>query len=154
MRTRHTALIAGAMAAFVAAACGGAHQVEEGTSADEAPMDSGGDSQSQRTTTETSTTGAAGGEAPPPQVGEPEPMVTASEEWNALLDADADLRSSIELSERDCSAAGEHIARLCELAERICEIAEDTGDAGAGDRCTDGTARCERGRSAYEDACD
>ena len=81
-------------------------------------------------------------------------MVAASEEWNAMLEADQDLGASLELAQPDCGAAGQHIERLCQLAERICEIAEDTGDAGAGDRCADGTARCERGRSAYSDACD
>lgn len=154
--------MAGVMLALAGIGCGGsAYHAEESSSAGDgaAVSDSGGDTGGSRATTSTATTGAAGGEAPPPPTepripGEPESMVAASQEWNAMLEANQDLTASLELAQPDCDAAGQHIERLCDLAERICEIAEDTGDAGAGDRCTDGTARCERGRSAYADACD
>lgn len=138
-----------AMAVALVVGCGGSAQqgrvAEEESAGDSAaPTDSGGDDMVTTTTT-------AGEEAPP---SEPEPMVAASEEWNALLEADADLDASLELAQPDCGTAGEHLERMCDLAERICEIAEDTGDQGAQDRCADGTARCERGRSAHADACD
>ncbi len=159
--TKRLAMVAIALLVLAGIGCGGsAHYAEESTADDGATgSDSGGDSGADtggaRATT---TTTSAGGEAPPPSEprmpGEPEPMVAASEEWNAMLEADQDLNASLELAQPDCDAAGQYIERLCDLAERICEIAEDTGDAGAGDRCTDGTARCERGRSAYADACD
>jgi len=155
MRKRHSMAATAALLMLASAGCGGSTYAEESTAGDDTAADSGGDG-ARVGVTETTTTagGEAPAEAPPPEPGEPQPMVAASEEWNALIETGADLNASLELAQPDCGAAGEHIERLCELAERICEIAEDTGDQGAGDRCTDGTARCERGRSAYEDACD
>lgn len=160
MTKRHSRVaFAAALAMLTGIGCGGSaqHSAAEESTAEDGAMagDSGGDTGGARTTT----TATGGGEAPPPpseprMPGEAEPMVAASEEWNAMLQADQDLGASLELAQPDCGAAGQHIERLCQLAERICEIAEDTGDAGAGDRCTDGTARCERGRSAYADACE
>jgi hypothetical protein len=146
-------MVLAALAVAIVAGCGGSAQqgrvAEEestGDSAAAAPTDSGGDGALTTTTT--------AGEEAPATPGEPQPMVTGSEEWDELLEADADLDASLELSEPDCGSASEHLERLCDLAERICEIAEDTGDRGARDRCSDGTARCERGRSAHADACD
>jgi len=167
MKTRH-AMVAAALLTLAGIGCGGsAHSraAEESTASDGAAAgDTGGDNGDDNGDTggarATSTTTTGGGEAMPPPTepqmpGEgPDPMVAASEEWNAMLEADRDLRASLELAQPDCGAAGEHVERLCELAERICEIAEDTGDPGAGDRCTDGTARCERGRTRYADRCD
>ncbi len=149
--TRRAMVLAG-LAVAIAAGCGGSAQqgrvAEEESTGDTAPpADSGGDGM-------VTTTTSAGGEAPAPPPSEPTPMVAASEEWNALLEADADLDASLELAQPDCGAAADHLERLCELAERICEIAEDTGDQGAQDRCTDGTVRCERGRTAHADTCD
>ena len=85
---------------------------------------------------------------------QPRPMVTASGEWTELLDADASVREALALALPACADGAEHLERLCGLAERICTIAEESGDPDAGDRCTDGAARCERSRRAYEDACD
>ncbi|MAQ13453.1 MAG: hypothetical protein CMN30_01440 [Sandaracinus sp.] len=81
-----------------------------------------------------------------------EPMVATDDDWDALLEADGAMDEALELAA--CGDAADHLEHLCDLAERICAIAEETEDSAAADRCSDGTMRCARGREAVADACD
>ena len=75
------------------------------------------------------------------------------EDWRALLAEDDSLSQALELGEIDCTSAREFVSSICALAERVCDIAEDTGDGETEERCVDGRSRCERAQDRTGNRC-
>ncbi len=84
----------------------------------------------------------------PPQVASGE-----SDAYNALLDADRNLGSSLSLATIDCRSAREFRDRICELSQRICDLAHAGADRATQQRCEDGATRCERASRRVAAAC-
>jgi hypothetical protein len=83
----------------------------------------------------------------------PEPTVAGgTADFERLLAVDEQLNAML-LASPDCGRACEHLASLCELAERICALAQEDEDADIGEQCTDGRARCKSARERAVAAC-
>jgi hypothetical protein len=54
----------------------------------------------------------------------------------------------------DCDRACEHLAALCQLAERICALAVQEPDEALQSQCRDGRDRCERARARAASSCE
>lgn len=83
---------------------------------------------------------------------EPSPMVQLdafSAELTARTSALADALAAV-----DCDGAATHRDLICQLAGRICGIAEQHPETEAADRCSDAGARCERATDDVAGACD
>jgi hypothetical protein len=106
--------------------------------------------------------------APPAEPGAasaPKPLIVLPDGTEATLErAEAAQRSllgeldrSLELGALDCASAEQHRGAICEIAKRICALAEgnegrvDALDAAA--LCKDSKDRCSRARERYGKAC-
>ena len=87
------------------------------------------------------TTSAASAPAEPGVV-EEEATVTlvGSEEFLRLVAMDQELDAML-LGTPDCTSACDHLAKLCELAERICALAMQEHDHEVDGQCSDGRSR-------------
>ena len=89
-------------------------------------------------------------------VGEGESEMVAEpgqEEWDSLLSMDSQLEETFELANVDCDSARDLSQSICELAGRVCEIAEETSDPTTAERCEDGQARCSRAQDRTSNVC-
>ena len=76
-----------------------------------------------------------------------------NEAWEDLLTQDASLDEQFELQSFDCGVAQDLVRSICGLADRVCEIADDTGEDETVERCVDGRGRCERAQDRTAARC-
>lgn len=77
----------------------------------------------------------------------------ASEEFDRLLAIDTSMVAA--LSENRCGEAERFRRQLCELAERICTIADELpGSTDVGMRCRDGRQRCTEASRRHAQHCE
>ena len=149
---------------FVLAHCGGSaapssYEEESAYGGEEAPMsdDAGGEA------TETGSMdvapsmvrepGSDTGMAPVPS-GTVRRAGPGSNLYDELVQASIDLDQATTLSTVDCSSARDLRDRICELSERICDIADDhPDDDPTAERCRDGEARCRGASNRVRQSC-
>lgn len=84
----------------------------------------------------------------------PEPLFESERLVFELDDLAVDLDDALPLGAADCDAARDLTDRMCELAERICAIADERPDEPeVGLRCDDGRSRCEEARARVRKRC-
>jgi len=65
-----------------------------------------------------------------------------------------DFDGAMELASPDCGRAGQLRDAICDLADRICNIAEDNPEhTDVADQCQDGQSRCDSARNRVGDRC-
>jgi hypothetical protein len=69
------------------------------------------------------------------------------ETWGRQLDG------ALTLSTPDCSMAWALRDKICDLAQRLCDIAGRSAEPEVAERCTDGRSRCERATSRVRAGC-
>jgi hypothetical protein len=97
-----------------------------------------------------------GGEvAPQPMLVQPEEAALIDNYPREMDDLAIQLDEAMPMtSALDCDAADRIKDRICELAGRICSIAErHPADESVGEKCTDGQARCERATNDVANRC-
>lgn len=79
-------------------------------------------------------------------------LVQVTEDYRQLLALDGQLGEQLELG--SCNDAASLREQICQLSQRICEIADAHPDEDAvREQCLDGRARCERARVATRNRC-
>jgi hypothetical protein len=78
--------------------------------------------------------------------------LVGTEEFLHLVEIDQELDAML-LGTPDCPRACEHLAALCDLAERICSLAVQEPDREVDGQCADGRARCTKARERAQTAC-
>lgn len=69
------------------------------------------------------------------------------ETWSKQLDG------VLALSAPDCTTAWALRDRICDLAQRLCDVAGRSAEPEVAERCTDGRARCERATTRVRASC-
>lgn len=75
---------------------------------------------------------------------------TATEQLQAAF---AEVERALELSTPDCSTAKTLRDRVCELAEHICRLAEESSASSAATMCEDGRKRCGEVKAKFDATC-
>jgi hypothetical protein len=70
-----------------------------------------------------------------------------------LAKAEAELQILQASSAPDCPHVCRLVANICDLAQRICAMADEEGSEELRSRCRDGTLRCQRARAATAAGC-
>jgi hypothetical protein len=65
----------------------------------------------------------------------------------------SELDRALMLSAPDCVTAASLRDRVCELAEHICRLADESGAQSAQELCGDGRGRCSEARKRYAESC-
>jgi hypothetical protein len=65
----------------------------------------------------------------------------------------SDLQKALQLSTPDCVTARQMRDRVCDLAEQICRLADESGGASSQRLCGDGRGRCSDARKRYDESC-
>ena len=63
------------------------------------------------------------------------------------------LEGALALSAPDCTTAWALRDRICDLAQRLCDVAGRSAEPEVAERCTDGRARCERATTRVRASC-
>lgn len=145
-KMKPTTLLAGSL--LFAVACGGASHSDESATAYAPPSSeesAGGESEGPRGMS-TDSEGAA------------QTMTVADSDTEDLMQEisgfELSLAEALDISEVDCDAARDLGSQICNLSERVCDIAADhPEDNATRQRCTDGRERCERANSRTDDRC-
>ena len=99
---------------------------------------------------------AAGAPAPSPAPGYA-PSTTRPEEESArpsdIETWSKQLEGALALSAPDCTTAWALRDRICDLAQRLCDVAGRSAEPELAERCTDGRSRCERATTRVRASC-
>ena len=99
-------------------------------------------------------TPAAGAAAPAPGYA---PSTTRPEEEGARASDietwSKQLEGALALSAPDCTTAWALRDRICDLAQRLCDVAGRSAEPELAERCTDGRSRCERATTRVRASC-
>lgn len=72
-----------------------------------------------------------------------------------VMSLEQELGDALELATVDCGRARELRDRICDLAERICQISgRHPEDGEVRERCSDGRSRCERATGSVGGSCE
>ena len=63
------------------------------------------------------------------------------------------LEGALALSAPDCTTAWALRDRICDLAQRLCDVAGRSAEPEVAERCTDGRARCQRATTRVRASC-
>jgi len=63
------------------------------------------------------------------------------------------LENALSLSAPDCTTAWALRDRICDLSQRLCDLAGRSAEPDVAERCTDGRGRCERATTRVRAAC-
>ena len=63
------------------------------------------------------------------------------------------LEGALALSAPDCTTAWALRDRICDLAQRLCDVAGRSAEPEIAERCTDGRARCQRATTRVRASC-
>jgi hypothetical protein len=63
------------------------------------------------------------------------------------------LENALTLSAPDCSTAWALRDKICDLAQRLCDMAGRSAEPEVAERCTDGRARCEKATTRVRAGC-
>jgi hypothetical protein len=63
------------------------------------------------------------------------------------------MESALTLATPDCTTAWALRDKICDLAQRLCDIAGRSAEPEVDDRCTDGKSRCERATARVRAGC-
>lgn len=99
---------------------------------------------------------AAGAPAPSPAPGYAPSTTRPEEERAGGSDIEAwskQLEGVLALSAPDCTTAWALRDRICDLAQRLCDVAGRSAEPELSERCTDGRARCERATTRVRASC-
>lgn len=76
------------------------------------------------------------------------------DEAMALLESTlSDLNRALTLSAPDCVMGARLRDRVCDLAEHICRLTDESAEPSAQELCGDGRARCADARKRYAESC-
>ena len=97
-------------------------------------------------------------QAAPPAAGAPMPSSSKAEGERAAVAPDMDawarqMESALTLATPDCTTAWALRDKICDLAQRLCDIAGRSAEPEVADRCTDGKSRCARATARVRAGC-
>jgi hypothetical protein len=148
-----------ALALVVAGGCGGAYAAEQRTAAGaQEPPGSVEDYQQRIATLQHELAQRlgrpqAGAQAPATQASPAPPPAAPADEWSGAAPSEAE-QLAAEPDAPDCDAAADLRARICELANRICAIADrNAGDAALADTCDRARTSCEQATADVRNSC-
>lgn len=150
---RRVAILAAAVAGALAGACGAGSEpaaTSSGGTAERSYDTAGGESGG---ASETAPRIFPGG-PPPPAEPEPDPGLAIGDDQRVMLVHEDELHQTLAMSQPDCGRARGLRDDICELAERICDIAaRHPGEPGVAGQCADGRERCDRASADVAAAC-